>query len=144
MKIENLETMENISEGVSVTSSPFPLERDSSYQSDIHTSIKQNVSFEGRKHNPEFGSGFDAEHPYPTFEQLCEAGFRSEVAFSISEEYRNPYSNAHHPYTKRELYHVLYESDDPVKAYNEMMEEKFRKKLDKFDKALDDVINKYL
>lgn len=144
MKIEKLGTMENISEGVSVTSSPFPLGRDTSYQSDIHPSIEQNVSFEGRKHNPEFGSDFDAEHPYPTFEQLCEAGFRSEVAFSISEEYRNPYSNGRHPYTKRELYHVLYESDDPVKAYNEMMEEKFRKKLDRFDETLDDVIRKYL
>lgn len=144
MKIENLETMENISEGVSVTSSPFPLERDGSYLSDIHPAIEQNISFGGNRRKQEFGSGFDAEHPYPTFEQLCEAGFRSEVAFSISEEYRHSFSNDHHPYTKRELFHVLYESDDPVKAYNEMMEGKFRIKMERFDETLDDVIRKYL
>lgn len=72
----------------------------------------------GNSNNP-FSSGFDSEHPMPSYEQLRNAGFCDEVAHSITD------GILCHPYSQKELFHVLYESDDPVEAYNDMMKEKW-------------------
>ena len=69
-----------------------------------------------------FESGFDAEHPMPTYDQLRNAGFSDHIANRIL-------SGDSHSYSQRELFHCLYESDDPLKAYNEMMHAKVEKSL---------------
>lgn len=96
--------------------------------------VSESIS-ESRRLSP-FESGFDAEHPMPTFEQLRNAGFSEHVAHNIA-------MGMSHSYSKRELYHCLYESDDPVKAYNEMMEAKVKEAIAKTDKALQDIDRAY-
>lgn len=96
--------------------------------------VSESIS-ESRNLSP-FESGFDAEHPMPTFEQLRNAGFSEHVAHSIA-------MGLSHSYSKRELYHCLYESDDPVKAYNEMMDAKVKEAIAKTDKALQDIDRTY-
>lgn len=64
-----------------------------------------------------YESGFDAEHPLPTYEQLRNAGFTNHEAQVIRYGRSSNYS-------QKELYKVLYESDDPVKAYRKMIREK--------------------
>lgn len=66
-----------------------------------------------------YESGFDLEHPMLTYDQLRNAGFSKKQAYSIV------YGSSH-VYSDRELFHCLYESDDPVKAFNEMMTAKAR------------------
>lgn len=87
----------------------------------------------GATHSP-FSSGFDADHPMPTYEDLRNAGFSDYLAHNISEGLSHSYSN-------KELFHVLYESDDPVAAYNEMMEDKAQVALDKADALINDIEN---
>ena len=79
-----------------------------------------------------FDSGFDAEHPMPTYDQLRNAGFSEHLA-------RNIISGLSHSYSQRELYHCLYESDDPLKAYNEMMEAKVQDSIAKTDQLIHDI-----
>lgn len=79
-----------------------------------------------------FDSGFDAEHPMPTYDQLRNAGFSEHLA-------RNITSGLSHSYSQRELYHCLYESDDPLKAYNEMMEAKVQDSIAKTDQLIHDI-----
>lgn len=67
--------------------------------------------------NDPFSSGFDSEHPMPSYEQLRNAGFSHHVADNIV------YGTSH-SYSQKELFHVLYESDNPLDAYNDMMKEK--------------------
>lgn len=69
-----------------------------------------------------FDSGFNDTHPFPTYDQLRNAGFSDHVANSIV------YGDTH-SYSQRELFHCLYESDDPLAAYNEMMHAKVEKSL---------------
>ena len=87
----------------------------------------------GATHSP-FSSGFDAEHPMPTNEELRNAGFSDYLAHNISE-------GLSHSYSDNELFHVLYESDDPVAAYNEMVEDKAQVALDKADALIADIEN---
>lgn len=88
----------------------------------------------GAFHHDSFGSPFDEEHPFPTYEQLCDAGFSPKVAHSITE-------NLDHSYSQEELYHVLYESDDPLTAYNDMMDEKAHAVFDKVDNMIAEIEN---
>lgn len=76
-----------------------------------------------------FDSGFDEDHPMPTYDQLRNAGFSDYLANSIL-------SGNSHTYSQRELFHCLYESNDPVKAYNEMMEAKIQDTIAKTDKRI--------
>lgn len=71
----------------------------------------------GRFRESPYESGFDAEHPLPTYEQLRNAGFTNNEARIIRYGHNANYS-------QKELYKVLYESDDPVKAYRKMIKEK--------------------
>lgn len=79
-----------------------------------------------------FDSGFDAEHPMPTYDQLRNAGFSDYLAHNIT-------NGLSHCYSERELYHCFYESDDPLKAYNEMMEAKVHDSIEKTDKLINDI-----
>lgn len=88
----------------------------------------------GAFHHDSFGSPFDEEHPFPTYEQLCDAGFSPKVAHSITE-------NLDHSYSQEELYHVLYESDDPLTAFNDMMDEKAQAVFDKIDNMIAEIEN---
>lgn len=90
----------------------------------------------GHKELSPFDSGFDAEHPMPTYDQLRNAGFSDYLAHNIT-------SGLSHSYSQRELYHCFYESEDPLKAYNEMMEAKVQDSIAKTDKALRDIESIY-
>ena len=79
-----------------------------------------------------FDSGFDAEHPMPTYAQLRNAGFSDYLAHHIS-------GGLSHAYSQKELFHCLYESEDPVKAYNEMMDAKARDAMAKTDKLIQEL-----
>lgn len=87
----------------------------------------------GASHSP-FSSGFDADHPLPSYEELRNAGFSDYLARNISE-------GGCHSYSDRELFHVLYESEDPVAAYNEMMDAKAQHAIDKADALINDIEN---
>lgn len=79
-----------------------------------------------------FSSGFDDEHPLPSYEELRNAGFSDYLAKHISE-------GGCHSYSDREFFHVLYESDDPVSAYNEMMDAKAQHAMDKADALINEI-----
>ena len=81
-----------------------------------------------------FDSGFDADHPRPTYEQLKNAGFSNHLAQRIS-------SGEAHSYSDKELYQVIYESDDPVQAYNEMMDIKAHAAIARADELIEDIKN---
>ena len=84
-----------------------------------------------------FDSGFDAEHPMPTYDQLRNAGFSDYLAHQIT-------GGLSHSYSQRELFHCLYESEDPVKAYNEMMDEKVKDSIAKTDKLIQEIESELL
>ena len=88
------------------------------------------------KHTSMFESGFDDKHPLPTYEQLRNAGFSDYLAKSILQ-------GGPHSYSQRELFHCLYESDDPVKAYNEMMEAKVNASIAKSDMLIREIENEF-
>lgn len=94
--------------------------------------VDPNEDLLGTSHNDPFDSMFDSEHPFPTYEQLRNAGFSSEVAHNIVD-------GLDHAYSQKELYHVLYESNNPLTAYNEMMDEKVQATCEKIDNMIDDV-----
>ena len=79
-----------------------------------------------------FSSGFDDEHPLPSYDELRNAGFSDYLAHHISE-------GGCHSYSESELYHVLYESDDPVSAYNDMMDGKAQAAINKADQIIDSI-----
>ena len=109
--------------------------------SDMNDSVPEMATKEGdldsvfSKSSP-FESGFDARHPMPTFEQLRNAGFSNHIANSIL------YGSSH-CYSQKELFHCLYESDDPVKAYNEMMDAKVKASIAKTDELIKDIENEF-
>lgn len=76
--------------------------------------------------------GFDAEHPMPTYDQLRNGDFSDYLAHNIT-------SGLSHSYSESKLCHCFYESDDPLKAYNEMMEAKVRDSIAKTDKLINDI-----
>lgn len=63
-----------------------------------------------------YSSGFDAEHPMPSYEQLRNAGFSEHVANQIL-------NGGNHCYSQKELFQALY-SENPLQAYNDMMHAK--------------------
>ncbi len=73
--------------------------------------------------NP-YASGFDEEHPVPTYDQLRNAGFTDYEAKLIT-------SHTYSTYSEKELFEVLY-SENPKEAYDAMM----RQKLDELDKKI--------
>lgn len=78
--------------------------------------------------NSPYESGFDEDHPLPTYDELRNAGFTDFEAKQIT----------YHTYTvfsEKELFEVLY-SENPKEAYDAMM----RGKLD----DLDDHINRLI
>ncbi len=84
-----------------------------------------------------YDSGFDAEHPMPTYDQLRNAGFSDYLAHQIT-------GGLSHCYSQRELFHCLYESEDPVKAYNEMMDGKVQDSIAKTDKLIQEIESELL
>lgn len=90
------------------------------------------TSLLGSSHHGVFESGFDAEHPLPTYDQLRNAGFSEYLANQIS-------NGGPHSYSEKELFHVLYETDNPVEEYNKMMEIKAQHAIDKADAFIDDI-----
>lgn len=98
--------------------------------------IEDSTETLGASHNP-FSSGFDAEHPLPSYDELRNAGFSDYLARHISE-------GGCHSYSDRELFHVLHESEDPVAAYNEMMEDKAQHIMDKTDSLINEIENSCL
>ena len=96
-----------------------------------HDNVALGGVFDHDRLNP-FDSGFDAEHPYPTYDGLRNAGFSDYLANQIA-------NGSHHCYSDRELFECLYNSDDPVKAYNEMMDAKAQDSIAKTDKLINDI-----
>lgn len=94
--------------------------------------VGNEATSDGLFHHSPFDSGFDAEHPMPSFEQLRNAGFSDYIAHSILD-------GGTHSYSEKELFQCLYGSDDPVKAYNEMMEAKVNLALDKSESIINDI-----
>lgn len=99
-------------------------------------SIDDSTGTLGASHNP-FSSGFDVEHPLPLYEELRNAGFSDYLARHISE-------GGCHSYSDRELFHVLYESEDSAAAYNEMMDAKAQHTIDRADALINDIENNSL
>ena len=95
-----------------------------------------NVPIDEKKNSNPFSSGFDKEHPMPTYDQLRNAGFSDHLAKSIL------YGESH-TYSQKELYHCLYESNDPVKASNEMMDAKVKASIAKTDELIKDIENEF-
>ena len=88
-----------------------------------------NVPIDENQDSNPFSSGFDKDHPMPTYDQLRNAGFCSEDAKKILY-------NTNHIYSSKELYHCFYESPDPVKAYKDMMSEKAKLQIEKTEDFL--------
>jgi len=80
------------------------------------------------------GSFFDDEHPLPTVDQLQHAGFSHELAERIVAGYGDA-----HSYSEKELFHCIYESDNPAQAYNEMMDAKVHEVMTKSDELIKDI-----
>lgn len=72
--------------------------------------------------NP-YSSGFDKDHPMPTYDQLRNAGFSDYLA--------NQILYGTHVYSDKELFNALY-SPDPVAAYNDMVHAKIEQRQEKY------------
>lgn len=81
-----------------------------------------------------YASGFDNEHPMPTYDQLRNAGFSDYLA--------NQILYGAHSYSDKELFNVLY-SPNPVEAYNKMMEAKVEASLKKSDDLINSIHKKF-
>lgn len=77
--------------------------------------------------NP-YSSGFDKDHPMPTYDDLRNAGFSDYLA--------NQILYGTHSYSDKELFNVLY-SPNPKEAYDNMMKEKVDKHLKECEELLD-------
>lgn len=73
-----------------------------------------------------FGSGFTEEQPMFTYDQLRDAGFSDYLANSML----NP--DMPHSYSQEELHNVLY-SENPLEAYNQMMDAKAQAAINRAD-----------
>lgn len=82
-----------------------------------------------------YSSGFDEEHPMPTYDELRNAGFSDYLSNQILY-------GVEHCYSQRELYNALY-SDNPLEAYNEMMDGKVNDALNRSDKLIEDIQNEF-
>ncbi len=79
-------------------------------------------------------SAFDEEHPMPDYDQLRDIGFSPYIANQII-------NGTHHCYSELELYHVLYDSNNPVDAYNNLMESKAEIAINNADKLINKIEN---
>lgn len=113
--------IENITEEASRTSQLEKLADSGTLQGKSLSSINEPIE------NP-YASGFDKDHPMPTYDQLRNAGFSDNLA--------NQILYGTHSYSDKELFNVLY-SPDPVSAYNQMMESKVNAALDKSQQVID-------
>lgn len=77
--------------------------------------------------NP-YASGFDEDHPLPSYDELRNAGFTDFEAKQITY-------HTYSVFSEKELFEVLY-SENPKEAYDAMM----REKLDDLDDRLNRVI----
>lgn len=82
-----------------------------------------------------FSSGFDDEHPMPSYDELRNAGFSDYLSNQILY-------GVDHCYSQRELFNALY-SDNPLEAYNEMMDGKVNDVLSRSDKLIEDIQNEF-
>ena len=82
-----------------------------------------------------YSSGFDEEHPMPTYDELRNAGFSDYLSNQILY-------GEDHCYSQRELFNALY-SGNPLEAYNEMMEGKVNDALNRSDKLIEDIQNEF-
>ena len=114
MDIENLK--QTLSEVIS------PLEKIIRKEPPVETLDSLNKPVE----NP-YESGFDKDHPKPTYDQLRNAGFSDYLA--------NQILHGKHSYSDKELFNVLY-SPNPVEAYNKMI----KTKVDKFISETDELL----
>ena len=114
MDFENLK--QTLSEVIS------PLEKLIGKETPVETPDSLNKPVE----NP-YESGFDKDHPMPTYDQLRNAGFSDYLA--------NQILHGKHSYSDKELFNVLY-SPDPVEAYNKMMKAKVDKHIAETDELL--------
>lgn len=138
---EKMEILEPLVETISSISPPIPLENNETFSKDINPTIEGNESFKEMEASEVV---FDNEHPYPTCNQLVSLGFPFEVAYSISTAFNHPFDRlSRPPFSKRELYHVIYESDNPLESYTEMIKEKNRKLLGELDDYADYLNAKY-
>lgn len=96
--------------------------------------INESTEILGSSTHTYTNSVFDDEHPLPSYEELRNAGFSEYLAHHISE-------GDCHSYSDSELYHVLYESENPVTAYNDMMDGKAQAAINKADAIIEDVEN---
>lgn len=75
---------------------------------------------------------FDDGCPFPSYECLRNVGFSESLVHHISEGDRHCYSDT-------EFHHLLYDSYDPVSAYNDMMKGKAQIAIDKADTLISDI-----
>lgn len=73
-----------------------------------------------------YDSGFDDEHPIPSYKELRNAGFTDFEAKQII------YGN-HEIYSDKELYDCLYGSENPKEAYDAMIRKKTDEAMNKID-----------
>lgn len=78
--------------------------------------------------NP-YASGFDEEHPLPTYKELRNAGFSD---FEANKIIYGTYTI----YSEKELFECLYGSDDPKAAYDAMIREKIAEHLNRTDRLI--------
>lgn len=111
-----------------ITESDKKQDVNDSKNSSPEMSIKSDIMDIFKRKSP-FESRFDAEHPFPTYEQLRNAGFSPHVAKNICY-------GITHSYSQRELFECLYNSKNPVEAYNKMMKAKVDKAIAKTDELI--------
>lgn len=77
--------------------------------------------------------GFSEEQPMFTYEQLRNIGFDDRIANHMLD------LDAHHSYSQRELFDVLYNSENPVDAYNKLMDGKVEIAINKADALIESI-----
>lgn len=75
-----------------------------------------------------YASGFDEDHPKPTYQELRNAGF---TKFEANQILYGP----HDSYSEKELFECLY-SENPKEAYDAMMRQKTDELLERIDRTL--------
>lgn len=96
----------------------------SQYENTFENEIKNSSSI-----SSPYDSGFDDEHPIPSYKELRNAGFTDFEAKKII------YGD-HEMYSDKELYECLYESDDPKASYDAMIKEKTDEMFRKIDERI--------
>ncbi len=88
--------------------------------------MEETPSFEGAE------MGFEDPFLLPTHDELIDAGFDEITAINILDDSRL------HSYTDKELSEVLH-SDDPARAYQEMMDEKAQEAIRRADELIESI-----